>query len=200
MRALIHGFGVNDADYKVVKTENGKQIWLCPFYDRWRTMIKRCYSPKWHKQYPSYIGCCVCPEWRYFSKFRLWMSTQKWEGMYLDKDLLVQGNRVYSPDTCCFISNALNTLFRVNTKPVNPNLPENVRIASNGKYTVSVCITPNNRKHCGTYSTIREAHIVAIQTKIEAIQHGASDPLLDVRLIPELNRRISVMEKTIKSI
>ena len=101
-RSLVQGVGVNDADYTVCIKRNNKIIWRCPFYIKWRNMIERCYSPLWHKRYPSYIGCSVCPEWRYFSKFRFWMSTQKWKGMELDKDILVKGNRVYSPDTCCF--------------------------------------------------------------------------------------------------
>ena len=109
-RSLVFGVGVNDSDYNVMIRKNKKQI-LCPFYRKWCDMLKRCYSLKWHKQNPTYIGCFVCPEWLYFSKFRLWMENQKWKGMELDKDLLVKGNRGYGPDTCCFIPKAINSLF-----------------------------------------------------------------------------------------
>ena len=35
----------------------------------------------------------------------------------LDKDILVYGNKIYSPETCCFISRSLNSLFLLNNKP-----------------------------------------------------------------------------------
>jgi hypothetical protein len=51
---LVYGVGVNDANYNVNKYEiiDGKQklIWACPFYIKWRDMLKRCYSEVLHKK------------------------------------------------------------------------------------------------------------------------------------------------------
>jgi hypothetical protein len=54
----------------------------------------------------------VCNEWHNFQNFAEWFcknycdaSMDKWQ---LDKDIIVPGNRVYSPETCCFVPNAVN--------------------------------------------------------------------------------------------
>lgn len=47
-----------------------------------------------------------------FMKFREWMITSNWEeGLVLDKDLLITGNRCYHPETCCFISPEVNSFI-----------------------------------------------------------------------------------------
>jgi hypothetical protein len=197
-RSLVHGVGVNDADYITNIKNNNKLIWRCPFYVKWKEMLKRCYCPKWQKKYPTYIGCSVCPEWRYFSKFYLWMQNQKWEGLQLDKDLLVKGNKVYSPNTCCFIPSTINSIFGSGRKK-NSQLPEGVRLR-NGKYSISIQITPYKR-YRKTLPTLKEAHIHALEKKIEAVEYGIiSYPELDVRAVVALNREINEMQEQINII
>ena len=191
-RSLVQGIGFNDADYVI-----GGNGWRCPFYKKWESMLQRCYSPKWHKQNPTYIGCSVCPEWRYFSKFRLWMSTQNWKGMELDKDLLVKDNQVYGPDTCCFLPTAINCLFGGSKK--KNNLPQGVNLSSNGNYKVQVWIRPGKR-YTKTLPTFKEAYTHALEKKIEAVRYGAHDPRLSVTVILALGGHIHEMQETIKSI
>lgn len=109
---LIFGVGINDAGYVVkrfieVGVKGGKRkrktVWVCPYYQRWRNMMQRCYSEKFHARLPTYRGCSVVEDWIYLSKFRAWMETQDWEGKVLDKDILLPGNKVYGPDTCIFV-------------------------------------------------------------------------------------------------
>lgn len=109
IRRPVYGVGVNDAHYMTNPTINGKKI-TCPFYAKWTNMLTRCYSEKYHERQPTYIGCSVCDDWLVFSRFKLWMKSQEWEGKHLDKDLLNQGNKVYSPETCIFISRSINAL------------------------------------------------------------------------------------------
>ena len=110
---LVFGVGINDADYNVYRYDylNGKRIrvWVCPFYQTWKSMLKRCYSEKYHQEYPTYKGCSVCDEWLIFSNFKRWMEQQDWEGKQLDKDLLIEGNKIYSPDTCIFVDHKINS-------------------------------------------------------------------------------------------
>jgi hypothetical protein len=105
---LVCGVGINDANYVVQPRINGKQV-MCPFYRVWQSMLKRCYGPKYQAKRPTYIGCSVVPEWLSFMAFRAWMIMQDWQGRELDKDLLIQGNKVYGPQACVFISGGLNS-------------------------------------------------------------------------------------------
>jgi len=107
MGKLVCGVGVNDADYIVQPTINGKRK-CCPFYRKWKSMIVRCYDDKFKSKFPTYIGCTVCEEWLTFSNFKRWMESKDWEGKELDKDLLTKGNKVYSPASCVFISQKMN--------------------------------------------------------------------------------------------
>ena len=199
-RSLVHGVGVNDSNYDIHIRKNNKIIWRCPFYVKWYAMLNRCYSPNYHKTRPTYIGCSVCPEWHYFSKFRFWMEGQKWEGMELDKDLLVKGNRVYGPDTCCFVPEAINYLFGSGLKKKsNLHLPHGVTLTASGKYVVSIWIRPD-RRYQKTISSFKEACICALEKKIEAVRYGAHDPRLTVTVILALGGRIHEMQETIKSI
>lgn len=109
-RKLMCGVGLNDSWYIVRREINGKSQ-MCPFYKKWIGMIRRCYSEKWHNEHPTYKGCTVCDEWLVFSNFKAWMESQDWQGKALDKDILVQGNKAYSPDFCIFVTQAINNLL-----------------------------------------------------------------------------------------
>lgn len=110
-RKPVYGVGINDAKYNIYITVDGSRV-MCPFYTKWKNMLNRCYSETSHRNSPSYIGCSVCDEWLLFSNFRRWMDTQDWEGKELDKDIMIDGNKIYSPDTCMFIDSSINTLVR----------------------------------------------------------------------------------------
>jgi len=165
-RRLVQGVGINDADYVTVQYERyyleGKSkqrlVWVCPFYKRWKGLLERCYSEKYHKKHPSYSGCTVTEDWKYFSKFKAWMEEQRWENNELDKDLLVDGNKVYSPETCVFVSRLVNS-FIVNSKQ------------SKGPYLVGVCFNKvlgkfqalcsqlnDKQKHLGYFDSEEDAH------------------------------------------
>lgn len=96
----ILGYGINDLNDRDDVS-----------YRRWRNTMVRCYYKDYITKFPTYIGCSVCEEWKYYSKFKQWFDKHYVEGWHLDKDILVKGNKVYSPDTCCFVPSEINSLF-----------------------------------------------------------------------------------------
>lgn len=79
----------------------------------WRSMLLRCYDPKIQDKQPTYVGCWVKEEWHNFQNFAEWYENypNRLKGWHLDKDILVNGNRVYSKDTCCLVPQQINKLL-----------------------------------------------------------------------------------------
>ena len=77
-------------------------------YKIWNGMLNRCYNKKIHDKEPTYIECSICKDWLIFSNFKKWFYEHYVEGWHLDKDILVKGNKVYSPETCCFVPRIIN--------------------------------------------------------------------------------------------
>lgn len=127
--SLIFGVGINDVDSREITHDNRKS------YITWRNILSRCYNEKIWEKRPTYQDCSVCDEWKYFSNFKRWFDENYVEGYHLDKDILVQGNREYSPSTCCFVPPHINVLF---------TLRKNCR----GKYPLGVMY----RKDCHGYA------------------------------------------------
>lgn len=160
---LVQGIGVNDADYSVTKYTlvNGtrRQTWRCPYYEKWSSMLKRCYSNSTLTHGPSYHGCSVCEDWLRFSTFKTWMEAQDWEGKQLDKDLLVRGNKVYSPENCIFVSQQINT-FVIESNAIRGEYP--IGASWDKKYEKFKSQIKNpftgKRQHLGYYNTPMAAH------------------------------------------
>ena len=77
-------------------------------------MLKRCYSDTYKKQRPTYEGCEVSENFKYYEYFYEWCQNQVGfgnEGWQLDKDLLVKGNKVYSENVCIFIPTEINSVL-----------------------------------------------------------------------------------------
>lgn len=106
---LVCGVGFNDGEFP--SKVNGKHA---PQYDAWRSMVRRCYSPEFHRKRPNYIGCSVSENFKSYSYFYKWYNDQNpVDGVkyQLDKDLLVKGNLFYSEDNCVLLPQELNSLI-----------------------------------------------------------------------------------------
>lgn len=95
-------------------------------YKHWKSMICRCYSDYYHKSRPTYTDCTVCNEWLYFSNFDKWFILNYKAELVLDKDILFDGNKVYSPKTCRFVPNYLNSLLCNHQRNKVSNLPNGI--------------------------------------------------------------------------
>lgn len=165
-KKLVYGVGINDADYivqvKVTVSAKGekvrqKRVWTCPFYVKWTNMLVRCYSDKYQQKYPTYVGCIVCEDWLVFSNFKHWMVKQDYVGNQLDKDILFKDNKIYSPETCTFISSALNT-FLTDRISKRGNHPLGVSLKGAGKYQAQCNNGRGGNIYLGIYYTPEEAH------------------------------------------
>lgn len=182
-RKLLFGVGINNASYAVTPVVNGKKV-RCPYYTVWASMIQRCYSDKYQAKQPTYIGCSVTKEWLIFSNFKSWMKDQRWVGMELDKDILVTGNKIYSPEGCVFVSHAINGLL-ASHESERGGCPQGVYFDNQtGKYRAQ-CRIDGTNKPLGRFSDVNKAEIAYLEFKSALIIELASneDPEIETALL-----------------
>lgn len=99
--------------FGVGKYSSGINGDLYKSYKKWSQMIRRCYDPYYINRQPTYKDVYVCDEWHNFQVFADWhdKNYREFDGFktQLDKDLIKNGNKIYSPETCCYIPQYLNT-------------------------------------------------------------------------------------------
>lgn len=88
-------------------------------YVRWKGMLKRCYCEESLKVRPTYRGCTVCAEWHNFQNFAEWYESNHVDGRHMDKDIKIDGNKIYSPSTCLFVTQKENNKKARETKLKN---------------------------------------------------------------------------------
>ena len=203
MNKLVWGVGVNDLPYRVqineYVTENGgkrirKTVFRCKYYTVWESMIRRCYSKKLLESYPSYIGTSVCSEWLSATEFKKWMEQQDWHGKCLDKDIVVPGNKLYSPETCAFVLQATNK-FVTACDASRGDYPIGVSLCKRtGKYQAQCGnIFTGKNEHLGYFLTPEEAHEVWRERKHKLAQLVAARES-DSRVVEALKKRYSPEE------
>jgi len=159
---LVMGVGFNDMRGSTSHTENGKTVRL-KSYDNWKTMLFRAYD---HKPFrPTYEGCSVAEVWHTFSKFNTWHDENYREGWVLDKDILIPGNRVYSPKGCVYVPSELNA-FVACRMISRGDQPLGVRYRD-GKYTAQISDGKNGKqKHLGSFLSPQQAHLAWYEEKM----------------------------------
>ena len=158
------------------------------YYLKWAAMIQRCYDTKHQIDCPTYIGVTICDDWRFYSKFKIWMESTDWQGKELDKDILVIGNKIYSPDTCCFVSKSLNNFFKPRMSNAG-SLPQGV---SKNKKRFSAKVRIDKKEfYFGTFDTIQQAEDAYLLGKLDALKYFISIETND-KVLKALNNRLNL--------
>lgn len=172
MEYNTYGVGYNSkGEYPTVI--NGK---FTKCYATWNDMMRRCYDLKLQERYPTYIGCEVCEEWYDFQNFAKWYENNYHEvgdeRMNLDKDILIKGNKTYSPQTCVFVPHKINMLFTKSNKK-RGNSPIGVNENGNG-YQV-YCRNGDKQIYLGRFDNPHEAFLMYKLNKELLIQGIANE-------------------------
>ena len=136
-------------------------------YNTWREMLRRCYDEETKEKHPTYKNVTCCKEWLLYENFYEWLHEQenfeKWindKRSALDKDILVKGNKIYSPDTCCLVPQYVNTLF-IKKDANRGDLPIGVFYnIKQQRYYVMISMLKNEkiyRRNAGYYPTPEDA-------------------------------------------
>lgn len=156
-------------------------------YQTWVDMIQRCYKPQKHEVGP-YADSFVCKEWLNFQSFCKWFLSVNYtdpNGLDLDKDLTVRGNKTYTPELCKLIPSRLNKRLSSGCS-VYGKLPRG--ITANGRnYQAS-----HGLQYIGTYTTINEARLNWLKFRVNALleccmENGSLHSLVLKYLQPEIN-------------
>lgn len=149
-------------------------------YTLWNSLLTRAYSEKYHSVQPTYKDVSVCEEWLNFQNFAKWcyskpffdMKDEKGKVYQLDKDILIRGNKTYSPNTCCFIPSCINSLF-TKGNAVRGKLPIGVYQLKGSKTFRVMLSESSNKKYLGTFDTPEKAFAVYKDTKERHIKEVA---------------------------
>ena len=126
-------------------------------YTAWNGMLARCYSKKKLSIRPTYSGCSVCKEWHNYQNFAEWyyLNIPDLISCYdLDKDVKIKGNKIYSPETCVFLTRSENAREANSRNHKAGVTNEKCIYIHRGMYEVVI-----KRKYIGRYKTIEEAVI-----------------------------------------
>ena len=177
----VFGFGVNDVDFCVKVDGEG-----CRQYSLWKDLIRRCYDSKYHERQPTYIGCSVSDEWKYFSNFLIWVNNQdgckikdvKCNSFEIDKDIANKGNKIYSSEYCNFVPAAVNTILVKSD-------------GSRGKFPIGVYFDKSCQKYrAKVWAEGKRKYLGLFNTEIEAFQVYKNAKEAECKRVAELYKDV----------
>lgn len=140
--------------------------------------------PKLH----TYVDCSVDKAWYNFQDFAEWFYSNPYyrQGWHLDKDMAIFGNRIYGPETCCFLPRELNG-FQTSRVAKSSGLPRGVHKTYH-KYYYIIKIDGKNQMRCG-YDSAEQAALDYQYAKSQEAKRLALkyEGTIDPRVIYNLN-------------
>lgn len=168
--------GVGMIGNKYPAKVNGKDL---KEYKAWHRMLERCYDKSIKRKRASYKNVTCCDDWLLYENFYEWLHEQenfdRWYNGRLwaiDKDILIKGNKIYSPETCCLVPLNVNNLF-VKAGSNRGSTPIGVH-KQKGIY-LALCNNPLTKKqeYLGAYSTPEDAFLAYKTYKEDLIKQIA---------------------------
>lgn len=174
----VCGVGIVGDKYKDCITKNGK---MSHEYKTWSSLLLRCFDENYKIKEITYQDVTCCKEWLSYENFYEWLYQQenfeKWlnnDDWAIDKDILIKGNKIYSPNTCCLVPRIVNSLFikRTNDRGIYP-----IGVTKHKDRFRARCDNPllKTRKHIGLYNTPEEAFQAYKQYKENLIRQVAQE-------------------------
>ena len=182
MGKLVYGVGISEkGEFKRSEVVDGKWV-VTKEYRLWAHMLERCYSDECHHRQPTYARCAVSDNFKNFQWFAKWCQSQigfGMQGYQLDKDILVQGNNIYSEDTCVFVPRRINLLLTksdatrgiypvgVAWKQANKKYVARCNDGSGKQKQLGYFLTPEDAFY--NYKTVKEALIKSLADEYKGI-------------------------------
>lgn len=148
-------------------------------YQTWQGMMIRCFDIKYKESSPTYRDVTCCKEWLLYENFYEWVHSQvnfdKWlnnNKWNLDKDILVKGNKFYSPETCCLVPSNVNNLF-VKKNKNKGTLPIGVTKRKNRFFAQCSNFSGQGHETLGYYTCLDDAFLAYKNRKEEIIKQVA---------------------------
>ena len=172
--ASVNGVGISGNKYPI--SVNGKST---KEYEAWQQMLCRCFDEELKERNPTYKEVDCCSEWLLFENFYEWLHSQenfdKWlngERWAIDKDIIIKGNKVYSPDVCCLVPHNVNSLF---TKCDASRGDMCIGVYKQKDKFLALCHNPftNKREYYGSFETQKQAFEIYKKHKEDIIKQVA---------------------------
>lgn len=175
---LVWGVGKNDYEGNI--KYNKVHI---PSYHTWEQMLKRCYDEKFKEKNQTYKDCCVCDAWLSFANFKVWFDENYVQGYALDKDILIKGNKIYSPQTCSFVPIEINSLL-TNSQKNRGDCPIGVHFRKDSQKYFAYVSNHGKRENIGFFDNVIDA-FNAYKTRKEEIIKEMAQEYFDNGMITE---------------
>ena len=174
-RGLVYGVGINTSD--VMTSHKGKHTFE---YSTWLNMLKRCYCLPSLKENKTYEDKYVCDAWLDFKNFNMWLKSYQFrdKGWELDKDLLVKGNKVYSPETCVFLPRRVNCIL-LKCDATRGDLPVGVHFDKSRLRFKATCCNEHGKQWQKRFDSVGEA-FSAYKVEKERVVQAVAEKFKDV--------------------
>lgn len=163
---------------KYKKSENKKLTW---YYTTWFNMLRRIHDEKEQEKTRNrtYKDVVLYEPWYNFQNFAKWLDEEyykvKDETMCLDKDILIKGNKIYSPETCIFVPEKINVLFTKRQKCRGNSAIGVYYDEKRNCFTAHCNFGKGKTDYLGSFNTEKEAFLTYKNAKEKYIKQVADE-------------------------